>query len=346
MEDKKFYWLKLKKDFFKRHDIRIIEGMPNGTNYIVLYMKLLCESIDHQGRLRFSDKIPYTPEMLSTITNTSVDIVKEAIEIFCELNLMQVDEDKTYIMCELEKMLGCETAWAEKKRKQRELPKLTNGSVRLNAEMMKLPNGETRYVDEKRYGGNGMLVLDRAMGKCEICGSDEKVVIHHNNGYSNEPEDLICLCAKCHGLVHSSKWGGQFPPSVHLLSDKSKSIDIEKEIDKDNNIICSQLNESVFKLPLNDNSYYSITQDMITHYEELYPNVNVMQELRNILGWLESNPTKRKTRLGIARFVNNWLAKEQDKGNNPNDNKRVIKNKTNDFTEEYINNLENNIKRL
>ena len=46
-ETKKYYWLKLKRDFFKRHDIRIIEEMPNGKDYILFYNKLLLESIDH-----------------------------------------------------------------------------------------------------------------------------------------------------------------------------------------------------------------------------------------------------------------------------------------------------------
>lgn len=45
----KFYWLKLKRDFFKRHDIRIIESMPNGKDYILFYLKLLCESVDTYG---------------------------------------------------------------------------------------------------------------------------------------------------------------------------------------------------------------------------------------------------------------------------------------------------------
>ena len=67
MAGKRYYWLKLKKDFFIRHDIRILEAMPNGTNYSLLYLKLMVESIDHEGYLRFSDKIPYTAEMLSTI---------------------------------------------------------------------------------------------------------------------------------------------------------------------------------------------------------------------------------------------------------------------------------------
>ena len=45
----KFYWLKLDKDFFKRHDIKIIESMPNGKDYILFYLKLLCESLDHDA---------------------------------------------------------------------------------------------------------------------------------------------------------------------------------------------------------------------------------------------------------------------------------------------------------
>ena len=58
MAEQKYYWLKLKRDFFKRHDIRIIEAMPNGKDYILFYLKLLCESVDHEGNLRFSEQIP------------------------------------------------------------------------------------------------------------------------------------------------------------------------------------------------------------------------------------------------------------------------------------------------
>ena len=99
MEDgKKFYWLKLKKDFFKRHDIRIIEGTPNGTEICLFYLKLMLESVDHDGKLRFSDKIPYTPEMLSVITWTELDIVEEGIDVLESLDLLSRDKDGTYIL--------------------------------------------------------------------------------------------------------------------------------------------------------------------------------------------------------------------------------------------------------
>lgn len=104
--DGRYYWLKLKRDFFKRHDIRIIEEMPNGKDYLLFYMKLLCESVDHNGNLRFSDTIPYSEEMLSIITNTNVDIVHRAVEIFTGLEMMELLDDGTFFMTEVENMTG------------------------------------------------------------------------------------------------------------------------------------------------------------------------------------------------------------------------------------------------
>lgn len=124
-KDKRYYWLKLKRDFFKRHDIRIIEAMPNGKDYILFYLKLLCESVDHYGNLRFSDQIPYNEDMLATITNTNIDVVRSAIKIFTQLNMMELMDDGTFYMNEVEKMIGSESYWAEKKRVQREKERLT-----------------------------------------------------------------------------------------------------------------------------------------------------------------------------------------------------------------------------
>ena len=129
-ENKKYYWLKLKRDFFKRHDIRIIEEMPNGKDYVLFYLKLLLESVDHEGTLRFSDAIPYNEQMLSVVTNTNIDIVRSAMKIFIELHMIDVFDDQTIYMNEVEKYIGSETRWAEKKRVQRakvdNVPKLSS----------------------------------------------------------------------------------------------------------------------------------------------------------------------------------------------------------------------------
>ena len=107
--------------------------------------------------------------------------------------------------------------------------------------------------------------------------------------------------------------------------DKELDIDIEEDIDKNKNkkknintyASNDKKNSSippVIELPLNDKSLYPIYQDDVDSWKELYPAVDIMQQLRNMKGWSDSNPTKRKTKGGIKRFINNWLSREQDKG--------------------------------
>lgn len=125
-ETKKFYWLKLQKDFFKRHDVKIIENMPNGKDYIIFYLKLLTESISHGGMLRFNDALPYDENMIATITDTNIDVVRSAIKLFKNLHLMEVWDDLTLFMTETQKMLGYETEWAKQKREYRSKKTLTD----------------------------------------------------------------------------------------------------------------------------------------------------------------------------------------------------------------------------
>lgn len=280
--DKKYYWLRLQKDFFKRHDIRIVESMPNGKDYILFYLKVICESANHGGNLRFSETIPYSEEMLATITNTNVDVVRNAIKIFQELNMIEVLDNGTYFMHEVQNMVGYETEWAIKKREYR---KKVNAQNVLQSE-----NNAIKALKGGQYEDN---VLN----------------VRTNKGQCPKKED-------------------------NVRQEK------EKEIDINNNIYIAQsdkitheptpIEPSVITITLNDKSEYPIYQSMIDEWNELYPNVDVLQELRKMKGWSNANPAKRKTKKGIQRFINAWLSREQDK---PSYNKKtapVINNSTDD----------------
>ena len=66
-------------------------------------------------------------------------------------------------------------------------------------------------------------------------------------------------------------------------------------------------------IPLNDGTEYLPTEAEISEYTRLYPSVDIITEFRKIRAWCLSNPTKRKTKAGVKRFINNWLSREQDK---------------------------------
>ena len=147
MANRKFYWLKLQKDFFKRHDIQIIESMPNGKEYILFYLKLLAESVSHEGELRFSETIPYDENMLSVVTNTNIDVIRSAMKIFTELNMIEILSDQTIFMAEVTKMIGSETSAAIRKRKSRENQALLSEKCDNVTSMSQ--NGHTEIEKEK-----------------------------------------------------------------------------------------------------------------------------------------------------------------------------------------------------
>ena len=117
---KKYFWLKLKKDFFKRHDIKILEAMPDGHLSVLFYLKLMLESIDHEGALRFSDEVPYSPEMLSVITDTDIEVVNSSLKRLQDLKLLEITQDGTILIDKVKSMTGFETEWAKKKKEYRE----------------------------------------------------------------------------------------------------------------------------------------------------------------------------------------------------------------------------------
>lgn len=181
--NKKYYWLKLKEDFFERDEIKIIESQKNGKDYINFYLKLLLKSLKTEGTLRFKDTIPYNLEMLSTITNCNIDTVNTAINTFISLGLMEKWEDGTYFMMEVQNMVGSETTWAEKKREYRNKKTLSslcpcnqktkNGQVRQEIEI-ELEDENEKYEKLNQKLLNKQLSKDIKIEKLENLAVSKK----------------------------------------------------------------------------------------------------------------------------------------------------------------------------
>ena len=120
MSDGKYYWLKLKRDFFKRHDMKIIKGLPDGHGIALFYLEMLAESIDHEGELRYSEKKPYTAETLALALSFDKELAEKALKVLEEFELIEVFEDGTIYLPEFQSMSGSETEWARQKREWRD----------------------------------------------------------------------------------------------------------------------------------------------------------------------------------------------------------------------------------
>ena len=72
-QNKKFYWLKLRDDFFNTTEIKIMKSLPNGKDYIILLLQLRLLSINNNGLLQYNEYIPYDINTLASLTDTNVD---------------------------------------------------------------------------------------------------------------------------------------------------------------------------------------------------------------------------------------------------------------------------------
>jgi hypothetical protein len=107
-----------------------------------------------------------------------------------------------------------------------------------------------------------------------------------------------------HGKPRKAQGEGEGKAEVEVYPPPSTSVELELR----------STSPPVFELMLNDGKTYPITQEQVSRWEGLYPAVDVPQTIREMIGWLEANPTKRKTHRGVLRFIVSWLSREQDKG--------------------------------
>ena len=129
MTDKRFYWLKLKEDFFQDEIIEWIEEQKNGKDYVLFYLKLCLKSLKNNGiliRQIGNIFVPYDVPKLAEITNTGVDTVAIALKILKEVGLIEIQEGGQIYMTQLHTMVGSSSASqsALKKRAQRDRKKI------------------------------------------------------------------------------------------------------------------------------------------------------------------------------------------------------------------------------
>lgn len=78
-DNRKYYYLKLKENYFDDDSIVLLESMQDGILYSYILLKLYLKSLKHGGRLQLDESIPYTPQMIATITRQQIGTVERAI---------------------------------------------------------------------------------------------------------------------------------------------------------------------------------------------------------------------------------------------------------------------------
>ena len=118
-DNRKYYYLKLKENFFDSDSIVLLEDMKDGILYSNILLKLYLKSLKNGGKLQLDEHIPYTAQMIATLTRHQIGTVERALEIFRQLGLVEQLDSGAFYMTDIELMIGQSSTEAERKRAAR-----------------------------------------------------------------------------------------------------------------------------------------------------------------------------------------------------------------------------------
>lgn len=136
MTDKKYYWIKLKTDFFDQDTIDFLMGQENGAEYVVIYQMLMLKTAQQGGYLgtKMAEvMVPYDIKKIVRDTKYfDYDTITIALELFKKLGLVYEESNHILKLAGAEQLVGSESKWAEKKRIYRDSQRTIQGQIEDN----------------------------------------------------------------------------------------------------------------------------------------------------------------------------------------------------------------------
>ena len=118
-DNKHYYYIKLKADYFDTDEMIVLESMPDGYKYSNILLKFILRSLRNEGKLMFNNKIPFNSVMLSQVTRHSVGDIEKAVKLFQDLNLIEILENGAIYINDIQNFIGKSSTKAERKRDHR-----------------------------------------------------------------------------------------------------------------------------------------------------------------------------------------------------------------------------------
>lgn len=269
---KRYYWLKLPDDFFRQKPIKKLRKIAGGDTYTVIYLRMLLLSLKNAGKLFFDGVEDNFCEELALELDEDEENVKVTVQFLMSQGLLKLVDETEYELTDCSRMVGSESASAERMRRLRD--KKTSQCDTGVTQALHLGDVEIeKEIERDKEKDNKYICPELNSGQPQPKVETEPVAV---NGTKVEAE-----------------------PSYSKAELKVETEPTQVDV--------------FIKLPLVNGEDFLVTKDYVRELSGLYPAVNVEQALRNMRGWLDSNPKNRKTPRGIKRFITGWIARDQDK---------------------------------
>ena len=146
-DNKKYYWLKLKENFFDTDAMILLENIENGYLYSNILLKLYLRSLKNEGKLEYNEKIPYNSQMISKLVRHNVDVVESAITKFIQLGLIDKLDNGSMYMLDIQNFIGESSTESDRKREYRN--RIKQEKLNISMLMDKCPDNRPPEIEKE-----------------------------------------------------------------------------------------------------------------------------------------------------------------------------------------------------
>lgn len=161
--DKRFYWLKLKEDFFDETYIKALRKMPAGDAMVIVYLKMQLKSLRTEGIMKYQYILPNQAEEIAISIDEDPIIVGSTIEALKRINIVEMWDNETLYMAAMQELIGSESSVAARVRKHRAIKESLHSNVietKCNTEK------EIELDTEKEIELESEITIDTPNGDC------------------------------------------------------------------------------------------------------------------------------------------------------------------------------------
>lgn len=214
-DNKKYYYLKLKDNFYDSEEMILLQNMPDGYVYSDILMKLYLRSLKNNGKLMFKDVIPYTPAALAQVVRHQIGTVEKALDIFQKLGLVEILDNGAIYMLDIQNFIGKSSTEADRKRNYRsKIQDEVQAIGQMSEKCLDKSPPEIEKEIEKEIDINGQDELDRPRKK-------EK----NNLSWEEQFEKFYKMYPKKVKKQNVKKWFEKNKPSNELFSSMLSSLE-------------------------------------------------------------------------------------------------------------------------
>lgn len=236
-ENKKYFYLKLKDNFFDSDEMKLLESMPDGYKYSNILLKLYLRSLKNEGRLMLNNHIPYSEQMIAGVTGHSVGDVKAALSVFQDLGLIEKLDNGAIYMLDIQNFIGQSSTEADRIRKYR---------TKIQSEKQQIEAPKNK----------GVQMYDKRTPELEIelekdIDIEKETNQQQQNDKSTEQKPSVGLSTKeyCNKIVDFYQFKcnfGQFTPIWYqdLDQDFADWLELNNDPEEVTNIFCLALKEA------------------------------------------------------------------------------------------------------